>query len=75
MRHFFDGGLDGNEDDSLASPRDVGEKSVLDRIVLGTVGRVVGHADFQTDPIRKFFQAVFENIPVGRIAAAAIAKQ
>jgi hypothetical protein len=48
---------------------------MFDGIVLRTMRRIVSHTDFQTDTIGKTFQVILEHVPVGSVAAAAVAQQ
>ena len=73
--HLFQGRFHGDKDDTLAGTCDVRQKAMLDRIEFRFIRRIVGDADFQADAVCQFFQGVFEDIPVGRVAAAAVAQQ
>ena len=72
-RGGFDQGHTG-EDHALAGARDVWKESVLNRVVLGTVGWVVGNADFEAQFSGEFLQVFFEDEVMAAIAAAAIAQ-
>ena len=37
--------------------------------------RIVSHTDFQADAVGKTFQVILEHVPVGSVAAAAVAQQ
>lgn len=73
-RHGLAHDLKRREQESLTSACHVWKEAVLDRVVLRTVWRIVGDADFSADAIRQLLQVVFENVPVGGVAAAAIAE-
>ena len=62
------------EDHPLAGARDVRKHPVFDRIVLGTVWRIVGHADLQPQTIGQPLQVFFEQVVRGAVAAATVAK-
>src|SRR5436305_7440764 len=66
------GDLHGVEDHSLTGPGDVGEHAVLDRVVLGTIRRIVGHAQFQAKSVRQALQVFLEQVLRGAVAAAAV---
>ena len=51
------------------------EETVFDRIVLGTMRRIVSHTDFQADAAGKAFQVILKHVPIGSVAAAAVAQQ
>src|SRR5579864_2251518 len=57
----------------LAHACHVRKETVLDRVVLRTIRRIMGHADFTANAIRQMLQMVFEDMPIGRVAAAAVA--
>jgi hypothetical protein len=59
----------GPEQQTLAGPRDMGEEPVLDGIVFGVVGWLVGHADLHSEPIRQLLQAVFQKCVTPRFPA------
>ena len=73
FHQFFDQGHTG-KDHALAGAGDVRKEAVLNRVVLGTVGRVVGDANFETQFIGKFLEVFFEDEVMAAIAAAAIAE-
>jgi hypothetical protein len=60
---------------ALAGARDVWKQPMFDGVVFGALRRVMRDADFQFQPICQFFQRFLEHMPVGGIAAAAIAQQ
>jgi hypothetical protein len=60
---------------TLARTRHVREETVFDGIVLRTMRRVVSHTDFQADAVGKAFQVILEHVPIGSVAAAAVAQQ
>ena len=41
--------LDASEDNALAGARDMWKQAMLNRIVLGAIGWVMGNADFKSD--------------------------
>ena len=60
---FFDqltNQTDAAEDYACTGSRNVWEYAVLDRIVFRAVRRIVGHPDFQSEPICKILQIGFE---------------
>ena len=69
---FFDQGHTG-KDHALAGAGDVRKEAVLNRVVLGTVGRVVGNANFEAQFIGEFLEVFFEDEVMAVIAPAAIA--
>ena len=50
----------------------MGKEAMLNRIVLGAVGRIMGDANFDADVIGQCLQVLFEDVVTGTIAAAAI---
>src|SRR5271155_5013866 len=48
---------------------------MFDGIVLGTIGRIVSHTDFQADAAGKAFQMILEYVAIGSVAAPAVAEQ
>jgi hypothetical protein len=52
-----------SEDHPAARSRHMGEEAVLDGIVLRAVGRMVGHADLDTQPAGQFLDPLLEDIP------------
>ena len=68
----FANNLPALEDDTLTGLCDVGKEAVLNRIVLGAVGRIMGNANFDADVIRQCLQVLFEDVVTGTIAASAI---
>ncbi len=62
------------EDHPLAGAGDVREHLVFDRIVLGTVRRIVGYTYLQPQPIRQPLQVFFEQVVRCAVAAATVAK-
>ncbi len=62
------------EDHPLAGARDVREHPVFDRIVLGTVRRIVGHTNLQPQPIGQPLEVFLEQVLRGAVAAATVAK-
>ncbi len=48
---------------------------MFDGIELGTIRRIVSHADFQADAAGKPFQMIFEHVAIRSVAAAAVAQQ
>ncbi len=76
LHHKLLGDFDGMKHHALAGPRNVRKQSMLDGIVLGAVvGRIMRHADFQSQTIREFLQIFLEDMLIGGVTAAAIAKQ
>ena len=57
---------------ALAGARDMRKQTVLDRIVFGTVGRVVSDADLYAQLIGQFLQVFLEDVMVRMIAAPTI---
>ena len=51
--------VDRMEDHALAGPRDVREHPVFDRVMLGTVRRIVGHTNLQPQPIGEGLEVFF----------------
>ena len=49
--------------------------TVFDRIVLRAIRRIMSHTNFSVDAIRQLLEMIFEHVPTGRVAAAAIAQQ
>ena len=70
--HEFADDLPTLEDDALTGSGDMGKEAMLNRIVLGAVGRIVGDANFDADVIGQCLQVLFEDVVTGAIAAAAI---
>ncbi len=58
--------------DSLAGTRHMAKDAVLNRIVLGTIGRIVSDPDFQPGPVRQCLQVLLKERGLRWIAAAAI---
>ena len=58
---------------ACASATYVWKQTSLDRVVFRTIAGVMGHANFNPDGVGQELQAMFENVPVCRVAAAAIA--
>ena len=67
--------LDRVEDHALAGAGHMREQAVLDGVVLGTVRRVVGHADFQPQTLSQLLQFLLEHMTAGAVGAAAIAQE
>ncbi len=60
------------ENDALTSAGDVREEAVFDGIVFGTVGGIVGNANFDPNFIGQRLQVLLEQVVTGTVAAAAI---
>jgi len=58
---------------ACASTTDVRKQTSLDGVVFRAIGRVMGHPNFNSDGVGQDLQVMFENVPVCRVAAAAIA--
>jgi hypothetical protein len=67
--------LQGFQQQSLTRARDVRKEPMFDGIVLGTIRWIVGDAKFQAQIVRQLFEVIFENVPVGGIAPAAIEQE
>ena len=52
---------DAAEDYAGAGSRNVGEDAVLDRIMLRAVWGIVGHPDFQSEPVCQILQIAFDS--------------
>lgn len=48
---------------------------MLDGIVLGTIRRIVGYAEFKPKEVRQTFQVVLENVSIGGVAPAAVEQE
>ena len=48
---------------------------MLDCVVLGAIGRVMGHAEFQANAVGQVFQVVLEDITIAGVAAASVAEK
>ena len=59
---------------ALAGARHMGKQAVLDRVVLGTVWRVVRDADLQPKAIGQVLQCLLEHMAIRRVGAAPIAQ-
>ena len=66
--------VDRMEDHPLAGPSDVWEHLVFDRVILGTVRRIVGHTNLQPQPIGEPLEVFLEQVLRGAVAAAPIPK-
>src|SRR5438067_2367930 len=53
----------------------MGKQAMLNRVVLGGVRRITGHANFQPQPMGETLETLLEHKLRGAIAAAAIAEQ
>ena len=73
--HEVLGDGDRMEHHTLTGPGHMGKEAVLDRVVLRTVGRILRHPDFQAHLIREGLQRLLEHMPIGGVAAPAIAQQ
>jgi hypothetical protein len=71
--HQFLDQFDTGKHDPLASAGHVGKQTMLNRVVLGAIGWVMGNANFKTDLVGQGLQVLFEYEMAGVIAAAAIA--
>jgi hypothetical protein len=60
LGHVVLDGLQRVEDHSSTRPGQMREQAVLNRIVLRTVRRVMGHADLDAQPVRQFLEVLFE---------------
>ena len=60
------------EDHALTGASHVREQPVLDGVVLGTVRRVVRHADFQPQALGQLLEFLLEYVPPGAVGAPAI---
>jgi hypothetical protein len=72
LHQFFDQ-LDVGEDHTLAGARDMRKQAMFNRVVLGTVRRVMGYADFNTDLVCQGLQVSFEQVMPGIVTATTIA--
>src|ERR1022692_671686 len=75
LGHVILGLLDAFQDDSLAGTRHMRKQAVFDGIVLGTVGRVVSHANRDSHAVHQRLQVFFEQVLRSAVAAAAVALQ
>src|SRR5262245_49311708 len=50
------------------------KETTLNQIILGTIARVVRHANFHTELVGQLLQSVLEEILVGSVAAATVAQ-
>ena len=66
---------DAAENYASTGSRNVWEHAVLDWIMFRAVRRIVGHPDFQSEPICQILQVAFEKPRITRVAATAIAQQ
>ena len=60
--HQFFGQFDCGENDPLASSGNMREKAVFNRVVFGTVRRIMGDTDFDTDFVGQVLEVGFENV-------------
>src|SRR5208337_2985550 len=60
LGHVVLDGLQRVEDHSSTRPGQMREQAVLNRIVLRTVRRVMGHADLDAQPVRQFLEVLLE---------------
>ena len=60
------------EDDPLAGASDRREHLVFNRIIFGTVRGIVGHPNFQPQPICQSLQVFLEQVLCGAVAAASV---
>ena len=51
-----------SEDHALAGSSNVREKAMFNRVVFGTVGRIMGDTDFETDFVDQVLEVSFENV-------------
>lgn len=72
--HKLSGDLHRMKDDPLARPGNMRKHAVLDRIMLRTIRRVMGHPQFDAQPIRQSLQVFLEQVVRRAVAAAAIAQ-
>ena len=62
LRHVVVDLFDRLQDHSLTIAGHVGKQAVLDGIVLGGVGRIVGHTNLQAHALGEILQPLFEQI-------------
>ena len=74
-RYGLAGHLKRTQEQALARARHVWEKSMFDGIVLGTIRRIVGDADFQAETCSETLEVVLEYVAVGGVTATAIAQE
>lgn len=63
------------EQNSLTRSGNVWKKPAFNRVVLGAVAWIVGHADLDSQIVHQILQVLFEKILRGGIASAGIAQQ
>ena len=74
FRHQFLDQRHTGENDALTSSGDVREEAVFDGVVFGTVGWIVGNANFNPNFIGQRLQVLLEQVVTGTVATAAIAQ-
>ena len=60
------------EDHALAGASKVREKAMFNRVVFGTVGRIMGDTDFETDFVDQVLEVSFENVMPGTITPSPV---
>jgi hypothetical protein len=73
--HELPGDLHRVKRHALAGARHMGKQSVLDRVVLGAVRRIVRDADLQPKAIGQALQRLLEHMAIRRVRAAPVAQQ
>jgi hypothetical protein len=48
---------------------------MLDGVVLGAIGRIMGHAQFQTQLVGQALQMILEDVTIAGVAATAVAQE
>ena len=71
--HQVDDGFHRVKQHACASATDVRKQTSLNRVVFRAIAGVMGHANFNADGVGQGLQLMFENVPIRRVAAAAIA--
>ena len=74
LRHIVPGNLQSSEDHPTTGPRHVGKEAVLDRIVLGAVGRVVRDSDLDAKPVRQLLEFLLKHVSRRAVAPASVAQ-
>ena len=75
VSHQLDGSFQCVEQVSAARAADVRKQSTFNRVVLGTITRVVSHPDRQADGISELLKVIFHDELARCVAAPAIEEQ
>ena len=68
-------GLERIKQDTLTGSGHVAEQAAFDRIELGAIGRIVGHADRDLQIVDKLLEVFLEQMLVTTVTASAIAQE